>query len=129
MRGGLSQAVSGVSRVAFVSLKSSIIAALYQSSFLWGNIFSSVFVPSLEKLQAQNLSRTSFIGPELSGLVQNGQPGLMQTYLSQQQWLKQISGPNSPSYRLQHQRQQVLLQQHLASSPQMHQNSMALNQQ
>ncbi|KAA8519821.1 hypothetical protein F0562_014089 [Nyssa sinensis] len=78
---------------------------------------------------AQNLSRTSFIGPELFGLVQNGQPGLMQTYLSQQQWLKQISGPNSPSYSLQHQRQQVLLQQHLASSPQMHQNSMALNQQ
>lgn len=41
-----------------------------------------------------------------------------------------MSAPNSPSYRLQHQRQQqALLQQQLASSSQMQQNSTALNPQ
>lgn len=41
-----------------------------------------------------------------------------------------MSAPNSPSYRLQHQRQQqALLQQQLASSSQMQQNSAALNPQ
>ncbi|CAN0906900.1 Transcription initiation factor TFIID subunit 12b [Linum grandiflorum] len=82
-----------------------------------------------------NLARTSslaFMNPQLSGLGQNSPQALMQSSLSQQQWLKQmpaLSGPASPSYRLQQQRQShVLLQQQLASS-QLHQNSIALNQQ
>ncbi|KAM7480607.1 hypothetical protein LguiA_028820 [Lonicera macranthoides] len=66
------------------------------------------------------------MNPQLSALPQNGQPAVIQNTLTQQQWLKQtptIYSPNSPSYRLQQQRQQqALLQQQLASSPQLHQN-------
>lgn len=84
----------------------------------------------LQELQGQNITRTSFMNAQISGLAQNGQPGMMQNAISQQHWLKQmpaISSPNASSLRLQ-QRQQVMLQQHLASS-QLHQNSAGLNPQ
>ncbi|KAJ7963248.1 Transcription initiation factor TFIID [Quillaja saponaria] len=93
---------------------------------------------SLNAQQVQGLPRTSslaFMSPQLSGLSQNGQPALIHNSLTQQQWFKQvpsISGPVSPSIRLQHQRQHAFLQQQLTSSPQMQQNSknsMALNPQ
>ncbi|XP_031095889.1 transcription initiation factor TFIID subunit 12b-like isoform X2 [Ipomoea triloba] len=81
--------------------------------------------------QAQNLQRTSFMNPQLSGLTPNVQSAMIQNTLAQQQWLKQMpslsSSPNSPSFRLQQQR--LLIQQQLASSQQLHQNSMAMNQQ
>ncbi|KAI3670560.1 hypothetical protein L1987_87898 [Smallanthus sonchifolius] len=85
---------------------------------------------ALASAQAQGLSRTSFMNPQLSQLGQNGQLTLMQNNLTQQQWSKQMpamSAPNSPSFRLQQQRQQALLSQQLPSS-QLH-NSMSLNQQ
>uniref|UniRef100_M0ZRP0 Transcription initiation factor TFIID subunit 12b-like n=1 Tax=Solanum tuberosum TaxID=4113 RepID=M0ZRP0_SOLTU len=75
------------------------------------------------KISAQSLPRTSFANSQLPGLTQNGQSAIMQNNSSQQQWLKPIpaiSTPNSPSFRLQQQRQQMLLQ---------HQNSMGLNPQ
>lgn len=87
---------------------------------------------SSQKLQAQSLSRTSFMNSQLSALGQNGQLAMMQNSLTQQQWSKQMpsmSAPNSPSYRLaqQRQQQQALLGQQLPSS-QLH-NSMSLNPQ
>ncbi|QCE02401.1 transcription initiation factor TFIID subunit 12 [Vigna unguiculata] len=83
---------------------------------------------SLNTGQVQGLPRSSslaFMNSQLSGLSQNGQPAMVHNSLTQQQWLKQmpgLSGPASP-LRLQQQRQQ------LASSTQLQQNSMSLNQQ
>nr|GEV40254.1 transcription initiation factor TFIID subunit 12b-like [Tanacetum cinerariifolium] len=85
-----------------------------------------------QKLQAQGLSRTSFMNPQLSALGQNGQLAMMQNNITQQQWSKQMpamSAPNSPSFRIQQQRQQqALLSQQQLPSSQLH-NSMSLSQQ
>ncbi|KAL5579540.1 hypothetical protein UlMin_011982 [Ulmus minor] len=82
---------------------------------------------SLTSAQVQSLPRSSslaFVNPQLSG-----QQALMPR---QQQWLKQMStmpGPGSPSFCLQTHQRQALLQQHMASSNQLHQNSTSLNPQ
>ncbi|KAJ6415839.1 hypothetical protein OIU84_004602 [Salix udensis] len=81
--------------------------------------------------QVQSLQRTpsvAYMNHQLSGLAQNP----LQSSLSPQQWLKQMptmSGPASTSLRIQQRQPQVLLQQQLALSGQLHQNSMALNSQ
>ncbi|KAK2406533.1 transcription initiation factor TFIID subunit [Trifolium repens] len=85
---------------------------------------------SLSNQQVQGLPRSSslaFMNSQLSGLSQNGQPAMIHNSLTQNQWLKQMpamSGPASPLRLQQHQRQQQL-----ASSGQLQQNSMTLNQQ
>ncbi|KAL2336455.1 hypothetical protein Fmac_010901 [Flemingia macrophylla] len=84
---------------------------------------------SLNTAQVQGLPRSSslaFMNSQLSGLSQNGQPGMIHNSLAQQQWLKQMpamSGPGSPLRLQQQQRQQ------LTSSTQLQQNSMTLNPQ
>lgn len=64
---------------------------------------------------------------QMSGLTQNGQQGMMQNAITQQQWLKPaISSTNPAALRLQ--QRQLLIQQHLASSHLQH-NSVGLNPQ
>jgi len=61
---------------------------------------------------------------QLSGLSQNGQPGMVHNSITQQQWLKQMPAMSSPASPLRLQQRQQL-----ASSTQLQQNSMSLNQQ
>nr|GMD16456.1 transcription initiation factor TFIID subunit 12B-like isoform X1 [Ipomoea batatas] len=70
-------------------------------------------------LRQQVSQQTPLTSNQLSGLTPNVQSAMIQNTLAQQQWLKQIptlsSSPNSPSFRLQQQRQ-LLIQQQLASN-------------
>nr|XP_043637667.1 transcription initiation factor TFIID subunit 12b isoform X2 [Erigeron canadensis] len=80
--------------------------------------------------QAQGIARSSFMNSQMSALSQNSHLTMMQNSITQQQWPKQMpamSSPNSPSFRIQQQRQQALMGQQLSSSQL--QNSMSLNQQ
>jgi len=61
---------------------------------------------------------------QLSGLSQNGQPAMVHNSLTQQQWLKQMPAMSSPASPLRLQQRQQL-----ASSTQLQQNSISLNQQ
>ncbi|WOK96957.1 transcription initiation factor TFIID subunit 12b [Canna indica] len=93
---------------------------------------------SAQKQLGQNLPRmpsVAALNSQVSGMSQNGQSALVQTTLSQQQQQQllkhlqpSLSGPISPSYLQQQQRQQQpFLSQQLASS-QLHPKSMSLTQ-
>ncbi|KAF3780288.1 Transcription initiation factor TFIID subunit 12b [Nymphaea thermarum] len=91
---------------------------------------------SPQKLQAQALARPrslASLNSQLSGLAQNAQPTMMQNSLSQQQWMKQIQSPistsGSPSYHLNQQQRQALLQQQFSASQSSQKQPVTLNQQ